>query len=297
MARIVIDRVLLASDFSPGSVAALPYAVALARRFVSKLYLAYVIPAGDYGSLPRNEQAAALEKMRARAQEQMSGLRAMPLLKGVAQEVLIGHGEVWPALEALLDENRIDLLVISTHGRRGVEKLVLGSTAEEILRLAQIPVLMVGPGSSLSPEAEASLERILHATDFSPESEAALHYAFWLAGKYRSSLTLLHVADNVWNEPFSTKMQPADFFRLRFLEAHWRMETEAVQPEFQVEFGPRAESILRVADQLRSEMIILGVRGARHPRIEAHLPRPTAYDVVSRARCPVLVVRGATVET
>jgi nucleotide-binding universal stress UspA family protein len=64
-------------------------------------------------------------------------------------------------------------------------------------------------------------------------------------------------------------------------------------PEYYVEFGPRADCILEVSDKLRSELIVIGVRGARYPQVAAHLPGPTAYDVVARARCPVLVLRGA----
>ena len=53
-----------------------------------------------------------------------------------------------------------------------------------------------------------------------------------------------------------------------------------------------AEFILETAGKLQIELIVLGVRGTRFPRVAAHLPGPTAYDVVSHARCPVLVIRG-----
>ncbi len=55
---------------------------------------------------------------------------------------------------------------------------------------------------------------------------------------------------------------------------------------------PPAEFFLEFARKLQIELIVLGVRGARYPKVAAHLPGPTAYDVVSHARCPVLVVRG-----
>ena len=115
----------------------------------------------------------------------------------------------------------INLFVIGTHGRRGVEKMLLGSIAEEILRCAQRPVLMVGPESSVAPETEARPRRILYATDFSPESEPAMHYACTLAKEYKATLFFLHVAEDVWKEPITTRMQAADFFRLRLMEKHW----------------------------------------------------------------------------
>ena len=87
-------------------------------------------------------------------------------------------------------------------------------------------------------------------------------------------------------------MKPDDFFPLRFMEKHWTLEEE-ITPEFHVEFGPRLPNASwRLAGKLQIELIVLGVRGYTYPRVAAHLPGPTAYDVVSHARCPVLVIRG-----
>jgi nucleotide-binding universal stress UspA family protein len=294
MPQTHIHRILLATDFSPGSMAALPYAVAIARRFQSKLYLAHIIPIEAFSLVPLSERDPLLENVRAHVEEQMAGLRAMSLLNGIAHEVLIDHGDVWPMLSAMVEKQTVDLLVIGTQGRRGVEKLLLGSTAEEILRMSQKPVLMVGPESSVPPETELRLRRILHATDFSPESEPAMHYAYALAKEYGASLVILHVAEDVWQEPLSTRLKAEDFCRERVLERHWKIEEQGVVPEYRVEFGPRADCILDVAGKLQSELIVIGVRGARYPRVAAHLPGPTAYDVVSRSRCPVLVIRGGT---
>jgi nucleotide-binding universal stress UspA family protein len=201
---------------------------------------------------------------------------AMTVLGGIAHEVLIDHGDVWPTLSAMAEKEAIDLLVIGTHGRRGVEKLLLGSTAEEILRLTQRPVLMVGPLCSVAPETELSLRRILHATDFSPEAEPAMQYAYSLAKAYGATLALLHVAEDVWQEPLSTRLRPADFFRERLMEKHWVVEEEGVVPEYYVEFGPRADCILEISDKLRSELIVIGVRGTSRPHVPAHLPGPAA---------------------
>ncbi len=291
MTRILFDRILLATDFSPASVVALPYAIAFGRHFGSKLYLAHVIPPEAYSLIPEGERDSALEKAQAHMGEQMDGLRAQTLLRGITHEGLVDHGEVWPMLSAMVQEHKIDLIVIGTHGRRGVEKLLLGSTAEEILRCAKTPVLMVGPETSIAAKTEARLGRILYATDFSRASEPAMHYASFLASEYGAELFFLHIAEDVWKEPLSTRMQAADFFQMRFREEHLVLE-EGCRPEFQVEFGPIAERVLEAAGKLHIELIVLGVRGAHHPRVAAHLPGPTAYDVVSQARCPVLVVRG-----
>jgi hypothetical protein len=122
-----------------------------------------------------------------------------------------------------------------------------------------------------------------------------MHFACASAREYDAALFFLHVAENVWKEPLSTRMNAADFFRMRFMEKHWKLN-EGVAPEYHVEFGSAAELVLELAKKLQIELIVLGVRRARYPRVAAHLPGPTAYDVVSHARCPVLVVRGGPPE-
>ena len=149
----------------------------------------------------------------------------------------------------------------------------------------------MGPENSVPPETEAKSRRILYATDFSPESEPAMRFACSLSREYRAALFFLHVTQDAYKEPLSTRMQAADFFRLRFMEKHWTLEA-GIAPEYYVEFGVPAEFILEIAAKLQIELIVLGMRGARYPRVAAHLPGPTAYDVVSHAPCPVLVIRG-----
>ncbi|MGA3093348.1 MAG: universal stress protein [Terriglobales bacterium] len=292
MTQVLFNHILFATDFSPSSTTALPYAAAIARHFGAKLYLAYVIPTDAFDLIPASQRDSALENMRGHVEEQMAGLRASTLLPGVPHEVLVDHGHVWPMISLMVEKRQINLIVIGTHGRRGVEKLLLGSTAEEILRCSRAPLLMVGPDNSVPPETVAKPRRILYATDFSSESEPAMRYACSLAKEYSAALFFLHVTQDAYQEPISTRMKPADFFCLRFSEKRWALE-EGITPEYRVEFNPvAAECILETAGRLQTELIVLGVRGTHYPRLAAHLPGPTAYDVVSHARCPVLVIRG-----
>lgn len=289
--QALFNNILFATDFSSSSTAALPHAVAIARHFGAKLYLAYVIPTDPYDLIPAAERDAALGNMRRHVEQQMTGLRGTALLRGIQHSVLVDHGNVWPRVSMMVEKQKIDLIVIGTHGRSGVEKLLMGSIAEEILRCARAPILMVGPDNLVPPEKEANPRRILYATDFSSESKAAMYYACTLASEYNAEVFFLHVAENVWKEPLSTRMQAADFFRMRFMEKNWSLE-EGIKPEYYVEFGRPAELVLEVTRRLHIELIVLGVRGARYPKVAAHLPGPTAYDVVSHASCPVLVIRG-----
>lgn len=152
----------------------------------------------------------------------------------------------------------------------GVQKLLSGSVAEEISRLAACPVLLIGPEVASEPEAEVPPDRILHATDFSPESKHAMNYAYALARAYGAHLYFLHVAEDVLNEPLSTRMPADAFIRLRLLEKGWPPREEGIEPEFLVEFGSPEVRTLEVADQRVAQLIVLNVHGTTHPDLSAH---------------------------
>jgi nucleotide-binding universal stress UspA family protein len=292
MSQINIQRILFATDFSTASLGPLPYAIAIAHHFGSKIYLAHVIPTEAFSTVPLDERDPVLENIRSHVAERMAELGAMSRLKGIPSEALVDHGDIWPVLSAMVEKYSVDLVAIGTHGRRGVDKIMVGSTAEEILRRAQIPVLIAGPETTSIPEAGNGFKHILYATDFSGESQPAMHYACSLAREYGASLAFLHVTEEIWKAELSSGMKAADFFKKRMLEENWTMEEDDISREYYFRFGLPSQRILELAAQLQSELIVLGVRGSRHPRVAAHLPGPTAYDVVSQARCPLLVIRG-----
>ena len=116
---------------------------------------------------------------------------------------------MWKNLAGIVDENQIDLIVVGTHGRSGLGKLLLGSVAEDILRHAPCPVLTVGPkvsgraklpaiqtrGRDLAP-VELDLQQIVFATNFDQYSALVVQKAIALAEEFRSRLTLLHVIED-----------------------------------------------------------------------------------------------------
>ena len=97
-------------------------------------------------------------------------------------------GEILQAAEDKL----IDLLVIGTRGHRGLARLVLGSTAEELIHQARCPILTIGPAVP-SPKQPVSFQRIVYATDFSPEAAKACVFALSFAQDYGAHLYLCHV--------------------------------------------------------------------------------------------------------
>jgi len=141
------QSILVGIDFSPGSLMALDYATGLARAFGGTLTLVYVIPPQldppDIGFAPGEILAIELRSRR-NAEKRVSAL-AKKIAAPYRGAALIRQGQPSDMLAAAVRELGSDLLVIATHGRTGLNRLLLGSTAEKVVRHAPCPVLVVRP--------------------------------------------------------------------------------------------------------------------------------------------------------
>ena len=289
---IRFEKILLTTDFSSVSEKALPYAAAIARHFGATLYVAHVIPTEEYVDIPPNERATAVARLKQEAEEKITAVLATSHFQGIPHKIILDHGDVLSLLARIVEEQDIDLIVTGTHGKHGLQKLLSGSMAEEIFRLASVPVLAIGPEVVIDPQVEVRVERILYATDFSHESRQAMRYAYALAREYAAHLYFLHIVEDVWQEPFSTKVSAETFCRIQLQEKGFSDIEEGVQPEFLVQFGLAEDLTLEMARKREIQLMVLHVPGTLHPVLSAHLPGPIAYNIVSHAPCPVLGVRG-----
>jgi len=281
-----LKNILWTTDFSPASRASLPHAVALARRYESKIYLAHVVVPHPY-PLVSPEAAPYMEGLGQAASKRLSDLAKADGLEEIPHEVLLGHGEVAEELNGMVKEHQIDLLVLATHGRRGLRRFLLGSVAEEVWRSAECPVLTVGPHVLDRPAQEIGLQQILYPTDLSAESFAAAPFALSFALEYESRLTVLHVV------PTAIRASARLLTRAFRDELREIFPSETVpwcEPDCVVESGDPAEAILRIAKERKAGLIVLGVRS---PDELAHQHvSNVAYPVVAGADCPVLTVRA-----
>jgi len=291
---VSFGEVLFATDFSEVSALALPYAAAFARRFDVALCIVHIVPADEYAHLGETARDAHLASMRRQAEARVFALLRTAQFQGVRHHLLFDHGDVLAALVRVVHQRGPGLLVLGMHGRHGLEKLLLGSLAEEILRLASVPVLVICPEVAVAPEAEVHVRHILHLVDFSPGSRRALDAAALLARCWNARLTLLHVTEGIWNAPRATEMSGAEFLRLRLLEQGWLAALEGLAVDCIFEFGSAEDRVLQAALSLHAELIVLSLPDDGHPEVSSHLPGPTAYNIASHACCPVLVVRAAT---
>jgi nucleotide-binding universal stress UspA family protein len=237
--------------------------------------------------------AAAIEGLEEGAQTGMQRVDAQ--LAEVAHETMLVRDEsVWRAVEQVLSECEIDLLILGTHGRTGAIKLLLGSVAEELFRRASVPVLSIGPSVRKGVHGGGQFRRVLFATDFTAEAQAAAPYAISMAQENQARLVLLHVMRDPDTRSNRRTSQDSVANVMHQLCEMVPVEAELwCRPEATVRFGNPAERILEAAEELEADLIVLGVRDAAgHMGAATHLERTTAHKAVAHAPCPVLTVRG-----
>jgi nucleotide-binding universal stress UspA family protein len=190
---VKLTNVLVGTDFSPASDRALEYALSLARRYEARIFLTHVVTS-DANVMLAPEIIARTHETEVRdAEERMGKILISGRLRGVLHETSIEHGSLWPTLEALIGKHHIDLVVVGTQGLGGLQKMLLGSGAEQIFRQAKCPVLTVGPAATGGAPKEIEFKNILFATDFGLGAEREAAYAFSFAEEHQANLTLLHV--------------------------------------------------------------------------------------------------------
>ncbi|QEH38989.1 Universal stress protein [Aquisphaera giovannonii] len=278
-------KILVAADFSPGSRDAFDTACSLAGGDEARLTILHVRPELE-GRGPEEGREAAIDRLR----------EAYVPDRPLAVEYLVRDGEPRDVLIAGAAERRPDLLVMGTHGRTGLGRLVMGSVAEEVLRRAACPVLIRRSrrGDDAGRPARRPARVILHPTDFSASSDAALRVARALARDQGAKLVLLHVLQvlaaahidvpptvedpEICRQTLQSMCEALDDQDLR----------QSVTP--QLKLGQPISEILRAAEDDRCDLLVMGTHG--RTGLGRLLMGSMAEEVLRRTTCPVLLVRA-----
>jgi nucleotide-binding universal stress UspA family protein len=284
-------------NFSAESTAAVESGAALARLYGAAIDLVTVVePPPLYARVitPVQASIATPEKAAEEAREKLEQIAAE--LEGQTVSCVARIGSAFAELITHCREHGTDLLVIGVRSDdSGLRRLVLGSTAERVLRKAPIPVLAVK--KRLPPRPEV----VLAPTDFSPMSRPALHEAAVLARHWGARLILLHAiepitqvygwgADLVGSEVF--------LFEPEAIEPEWQsllseVDLNNVRWEQRTEQGLAANTICRVAADEKAELIVIATHG--RTALSHALLGSVAEAVLRQAPCSVLSVRSEAV--
>ncbi len=289
-----IDRILCPVDFSEFSAKACDYAYSLAKHYRAKLFLDHVVQpltiSYPYADFP-DSVSTINEKVRAEAARQLRAFEKIHTHNGIRAEQIVQEGMVTDSILSFADQQTIDLIVMGTHGRQGLDRLTMGSVTEKVLRKAHCPVLavrkplhdFVNPGAQHDP---VQLRKIVLCSDFSDCSHNALECALSLAMEYHAELTLLHVLEDV---PTSTDLQTATASVVRKLEKPIPYEVQDwCRTKSVVRVGKPYQEIIQLALEAQTDLIVMGVRGRN--ALDLALFGSTTHRVIHLGSCPVLAV-------
>ena len=288
---VQLTNILVGTDFSPASDRALEYALSLARRYEARIFLAHVITSDADVMMAPEIMARTYENEVCQAQWRMGEILISGRLRDVFHETVIEHGSLWPTLEALISKHYIDLVVVGTQGAGGLQKMLLGSGAEQIFRQAKCPVLTVGPAVKQEAPHEVEFKNILFATDFGLGAEREAAYAFSFAEEHQANLTLLHVvarAEDYSEAGLAQKRETVTRELGELVPIGGELWCKA---EFRMRLGEPVEEILQMAGEMKADLIVIG---AKHGKglAAGHALHSIASRVVRGAPCPVLTVRS-----
>lgn len=266
--------------------------------------MAHVVSGLGYTIAGQEALNLAAERTRRTAHELRHELLESGALAGLDHEFIVREGHVWEQLQLLIREKQVDIVVVGTHGRGALGKLLLGSVAEQVFRHADCLVATVGPGSNGDSLVEKPnpIRPFLFPTDFSPASLHALPYALSLANHFGAKLVVLNVLPVApipegfhWSTTGDlTQMRDAARIasQRQFDALNLQHAQVAIPPEFMVKYGIPSEQILLASHALKADLIVLGLQRPAHIDAASHLPWDVAYQVVIDAHCPVLTLRN-----
>ena len=299
-----LRRILFPTDLSPCAEGAFTHAAFLAATFDAELHVLHV--AEGPRSAPE-DWAGAL----AITPEDVAADLGLPMPDASASDpkeplaLVEAERQAPRAAPAVLDyvrEHDVDLVVMGTHGRRGFRRLLMGSTAEEVIRLSPCPVLTVGgAGEDGGCTDSEAVRYVVAPVDLSEASAEAARHAAALAETYHARLDLLFVVDTALvgsaKVPFSGVIHVAADEVRQNAEAALRQQAEALRAEFpgagevgvEVRMGRPATAVATFVEEGEADLLVIGTHG--RSGLDRLLVGSVAQEVVRAAPCPVFTVK------
>ena len=289
-----MKKIVVALDGSELAERAVPIAATLASQVKGEVVLASIIVDADRWS--RGELLAdGMDEERGLAEFYLGQIKDRFRESRAKVEIRVEYGRAAETLAAMADDQAADLTVITTHGRSGVARWVLGSVADKLLHLSRVPVLLVRADSE-PPAVERPFKRILVPLDGSSTAESALPFTERLAADLGATLILEGVivpTAALYAGTFVPSTPPA----LQEIEAGSReylgqvaekVSKRGLQVTTRVDVGYAAETILEAASETGADLIALCSHGRSGP--ERWIRGSVADTLIRHADLPCLVV-------
>lgn len=302
---MTLQNLLVPTDFSAHADAALDHAVSLADRFNATLHLLHVVNDPRTGWYDLGDAEVQIDRLKERAESE-----ARDRLEGIVQDSAVVEVQtavaqrlnldVAEAIREYVTGHTIDLVVMGTHGRRGLERLVLGSVANRLIHRSACPVMTVrSRDEEESTPPTVDYETVLAPIDFSDHSRTALHFAKQIAHRYGATQHLMFVAEKRVLPTFSdtgipgvgvVEMDPdiVSNAESALEEFNEQVEGPAVASAYHVVKGDVAQEIINFAETNGADVIVMATRGLTG--IDRFVLGSNTVRVIREAPCPVLTL-------
>jgi nucleotide-binding universal stress UspA family protein len=291
---IRIERILCPVDPSDVSAMAYRYAQSIAAHYHASLIVQKVIEYSQYVSVSYTPSMPAfVEFSESLVADGLAALHRFVDGSGgtIQPECIVqANFSAADAILSLAETRAISLIIMGTHGRRGFDRLMMGSVTERVLRHASCPVLAVRPATPGSnypgaPDEPVPIRRILCCVDFSAHSRRALEYALSAADAYSADVTVLHVLDPVSQSADVAQETDAAMANLAKLLPPGSSSTKT---HLEVRLGEAYREILLLGSEMQADLVVTGVRGRNS--LDLAVFGSTTYRLIQLGPGPVLTV-------
>ncbi|WP_132061180.1 universal stress protein [Halorussus amylolyticus] len=282
------DTILVPTDGSTDAETATKTALGLAQRFDASLHAINVV---ELDKFPANVGSEAAEELTQHGEEILATLRNQATDVGISAttHVIEIADSIHQAIIDYAEDHDVDLIVMGTQGRTGLNRLVLGSVAERTLRTSPVPLLTVHGDTTLDPNFEA----VLVPTDGSDAANVAADHGITLAEATDAAMHVVHVVD--------LTAASGEFGSAEVLDALEKAGQQAVDDvidradeaelrsvEASIVGGSPAQGILDYAEERDIDLIVMGTHG--RTGLERYLLGSVTEKIVRVADVPVLTV-------
>jgi nucleotide-binding universal stress UspA family protein len=279
---VTFEHILVPTDFSEVSQRALEYAKTIARQGNSELLLVHVNPPINLLTPPETAWIDESE-IQSQREEQLEQSGAALRSEGFRAQAISLTGPLYDELRSAIKQYKVDLIVMGTHGKKGLERLLIGSDAEAMLRQARCPVLSVGPAVPALQDKMWRIREVICATTLHPHSAEVAAFAHKVAAQHGAELVLFHVK-NPDSEEDADWVSFGEAFHQHVSEDPGKISSLRTR----LASAAPGVSIVDFAKQRGSDLIVMGARPASS--MATHLPQGTAAKVLVEAPCPVMTL-------
>ena len=208
--------------------------------------------------------------------------------EGILCESVVLNGLPAEQIPALVKSRGVDRVIVATRIESGVERLLDGSVAEDLMASLEVPVFTIGPHAHPCAVSDPRPRQVLLATSFHPGSSVCTGFAFAFAELHDAQLTMLHVLDTGGMSEQQTER--ARTAARQKLSAYIPNEARlGRQPVITIREGDPATKILEESGSLPEDLIILGSPSSS--MVSRILAGSVVHHVITEARCPVVTIR------